>query len=42
MLFAGMSDGILDQRQDVIVGEAVDDPLAFSPTRDQPGRVQDL
>jgi hypothetical protein len=42
VLFAGMRDGVLDQRQDVVVGDAVDDALAFSPTGDQPGSVQDL
>jgi hypothetical protein len=42
ILFAGMRDSILDQRQDVIVGDAVDDALAFSPASNQPGGMQDL
>src|ERR671918_210767 len=39
---ACMRDGVLDQGQDVIVGDAVDDALALSSTSDQPGRMQDL
>ena len=32
-----MGDGILDERRHVIVGDAVDDALAFAPTADHPG-----
>jgi hypothetical protein len=41
MIFTGMRDGIFDQHQDVVVGDAVDDALAFSPTSDRPGGMQD-
>ena len=38
----GMRDGIPDERENVIVGDAVDDALAVSLAIDQSGAVQYL
>ena len=42
MPLGGVRDGIPDERENVIVGDAVDDALAVSLAVDQPGGVQDL
>jgi hypothetical protein len=42
VFLSGVRDSVVDQRQQVIIGDAVDDTLAFSSTSDQSGRMQDL